>query len=156
MRYIARCLRQLGRDEEAALWLHRAVAEAPYLREPYLEFADLLYAQKNWYGVIFMVNRALTITERPRTYICEPFAWGKLRLDLLSLAHDHIGQAQQALNCAEKALSLAPQDRRLQKNCALARVKFPVQEESRISGFPLFLLIFPSLCDTLLKIMDWR
>ena len=130
MRYIARCLRQLGRDEEAALWLHRAVAEAPHLREPYLEFADLLYAQQDWYGVIFMANRALTITERPRTYICEPFAWGSYPYDLLSLAHDHIGQTQRALSCAEKALSLAPQDRRLQKNCALLRVK--LQEESRI------------------------
>ena len=130
MRYIARCLRQLGRDEEAALWLHRAVAEAPYLREPYLEFADLLYAQQNWYGVIFMVNRALTITERPRTYICEPFAWGSYPYDLLSLAYDRTGQTQRALSCAEKALSLTPQDRRLQKNCALLRVK--LQEESRI------------------------
>lgn len=141
MRYIARCLRQLGRDEEAALWLHRAVAEAPYLREPYLEFADLLYAQKNWYGVIFMVNRALTITERPRTYICEPFAWGSYPYDLLSLAHDHIGQAQQALNCAEKALSLAPQDRRLQKNCALLRVKL-AGGKSDLAAFPLFFVDF--------------
>ena len=97
---------------------------------PYLEFADLLYAQKNWYGVIFMVNRALTITERPRTYICEPFAWGSYPYDLLSLAYDRTGQTQRALSCAEKALSLAPQDRRLQKNCALLRVK--LQEESRI------------------------
>ena len=130
MRYIARCLRQLGRDEEAALWLHRAVAEAPHLREPYLEFADLLYAQQDWYGVIFMANRALTITERPRTYICEPFAWGSYPYDLLSLAYDRTGQTQRALSCAEKALSLTPQDRRLQKNCALLQKK--LQEEGRI------------------------
>lgn len=52
MRYIARCLRHLERVDEAALWLHRAIAEAPYLREPYLEFADLLYQQKDWCGVI--------------------------------------------------------------------------------------------------------
>ena len=129
MRYIARCLRQLGRDEEAALWLHRAVAEAPHLREPYLEFADLLYAQQNWYGVIFMVNRALTITERPRTYICEPFAWGCYPYDLLSLAYDRTGQTQRALICAEQALAIAPQDERLRRNCALLRAK--LQEESR-------------------------
>ena len=130
MRYIARCLRQLGRGEEAALWLHRAIAEAPYLREPYLEFADLLYAQQDWYGVIFMVNRALTITARPRTYICEPFAWGSYPYDLLSLAYDRTGQAQQALDYAEKALSFAPQDERLQKNYALLQKK--LQEEGRI------------------------
>ena len=130
MRYIARCLRQLGREDEAALWLHRAVAQAPHLREPYLEFADLLYAQQDWYGVIFMVNRALTITERPRTYICEPFAWGSYPYDLLSLAYDRTGQTQRALICAEQALASAPQDERLQKNRALLRAKW--QEERRI------------------------
>ena len=65
-----------------------------------------------------------------RAYICEPFAWGSYPYDLLSLAYDRTGQTQRALSCAEKALSLTPQDRRLQKNCALLRVK--LQEESRI------------------------
>ena len=130
MRYIARCLRQLGRGEEAALWLHRAIAEAPHLREPYLEFADLLYRQKDWCGVIFMVNRALTITERPRTYICEPFAWGSFPYDLLSIAYFHLDQFESALKNAEKALELAPDDTRLQENCALLAQK--LQEESRI------------------------
>ena len=130
MRYIARCLRHLGREDEAALWLHRAIAEAPHLREPYLEFADLLYRQKDWCGVIFMVNRALTITERPRTYICEPFAWGSFPYDLLSIAYFHLDQFESALKNAEKALELAPDDTRLQENCALLAQKS--QEESRI------------------------
>ena len=130
MRYIARCLRQLGREDEAALWLHRAVAEAPHLREPYLEFADLLYAQQDWYGVIFMAERALSITERPRTYLCEAFAWGSYPYDLLSLAYDRTGRTHRALDCAEKALSLSPQEERLQRNCALLRAK--LQEERRI------------------------
>ena len=130
MRYIARCLRHLGREDEAALWLHRAIAEAPHLREPYLEFADLLYRQKDWFGVIFMVNRALMITERPRTYICEPFAWGSFPYDLLSIAYFHLGQWESALKNAEKALELAPDDTRLQENCALLAQK--LQEESRI------------------------
>ena len=30
MRYIARCLRRLEREDEAALWLHRAIAETPH------------------------------------------------------------------------------------------------------------------------------
>ena len=130
MRYIARCLRRLEREDEAALWLHRAIAEAPHLREPYLEFADLLYQQKDWCGVIFMVNCALAITERPRTYICEPFAWGSFPYDLLSIAHFHLAQWEDALKNAEKALALAPDDARLQENCALLRAK--IQKESRI------------------------
>ena len=130
MRYIARCLRRLEREDEAALWLHRAIAEAPHLREPYLEFADLLYQQKDWCGVIFMVNCALAITERPRTYICEPFAWGSFPYDLLSIAYFHLSQWESALKNAEKAFALAPDDARLQENCALLRAK--IQKESRI------------------------
>ncbi len=130
MRYIARCLRRLEREDEAALWLHRAIAEAPHLREPYLEFADLLYQQKDWCGVIFMVNCALAITERPRTYICEPFAWGSVPYDLLSIAYFHLSQWESALKNAEKAFALAPDDARLQENCALLRAK--IQKESRI------------------------
>ena len=130
MRYIARCLRRLEREDEAALWLHRAIAEAPHLREPYLEFADLLYQQKDWCGVIFMVNCALAITERPRTYICEPFAWGSFPYDLLSIAYFHLSQWESALKNAEKAFALAPDDARLQENCALLRAK--IQKERRI------------------------
>lgn len=129
MRYIARCLRHLGREDEAARWLHRAVAEAPHLREPYLELADLLYAQKDWYGVVFAVRRALAITERPRTYICEPFAWGSFPHDLLSIAYDHLGQTVLALDAVEKALEFAPDDERLQGNRVILMEK--LREESR-------------------------
>ena len=119
MRYIARCLRHWGREDEAALWLHRAIAEAPHLREPYLEFADLLYQQKDWCGIVFMVNRALTITERPRTYICEAYAWGSLPYDLLAIAYYHIGSIPRAAENARRAAALAPSDTRLQNNLAL-------------------------------------
>ena len=119
MRYLARCLRHLGREDEAALWLHRAIAEAPHLREPYLEFADLLYAQKDWHGVIFMVDRALAITERPRTYICEAYAWGSLPYDLLSIACYHLGLLPRAVENARRAAALAPEDERLRGNLAL-------------------------------------
>ena len=43
MRFIGRCYRHLGRDDLAAVWYHRAIAEAPHLREPYIDYAALLY-----------------------------------------------------------------------------------------------------------------
>ena len=43
MRYISRCLVMLRRRDEARAWLLRAAAEAPHLREPWLELARLLY-----------------------------------------------------------------------------------------------------------------
>ena len=77
-----------------------------------------------------MVNRALTIIERPRTYICEPFAWGSFPYDLLSIAYFHLSQWESALKNAEKALTLAPSNARLQQNYALFKNK--MQKENRI------------------------
>lgn len=85
MRYIARCQNALGRAGEAKRWLWRAIGEAPHLREPYLDMAKLLYAEKDWDGLVHMCRTALRITERPRTYICEAESWGSLPYDYLSL-----------------------------------------------------------------------
>lgn len=139
MRYLARCLRELGRPNEAARWLHRAIAEAPHLREPYLEFADLLYARRDWCGVICFAHRALAITERPRSYLCEAFAWGSFPFDLLALAYYHIGDLPSAVQNARRAVELAPCDERLRGNLALLenaaekeKSRFPVAFSGRI------------------------
>ena len=102
MRYIARCLRALEQDDSAERWLHRAIAEAPHLREPYMDYAQLLYAQERWYGLVDVLRAALAITERPRTYICEADAWGSLPYDLLSLAYAHLGDAENAADACRK------------------------------------------------------
>ena len=119
MRYIARCLRALEQDTEAERWLHRAVAEAPHLREPYMDYAQLLYTQERWYGLVDVLRAALAITERPRTYICEADAWGSLPYDLLSLAYAHLGDAENAADACRKAVERSPQEERLRKNLAL-------------------------------------
>ena len=64
MRYISRCYVKLGDRAEARRWLYRAVGEAPHLREPYLELAQLFYGEENWDGVVLMTREALKITER--------------------------------------------------------------------------------------------
>ena len=119
MRYIARCLRALDRNAEAERWLHRAIAEAPLLREPYMDYAQLLYAQERWYGLVDAVQAALAVTERPRTYLCEADAWGALPYDLLSLAYAHLGDAERAADACRKAAALSPSDERLRKNLAI-------------------------------------
>ena len=119
MRYIARSLRALGREREAECWLHRAVAEAPHLREPYMDYAQLLYAQGRWYALVDVLRAALAITERPRTYICEADAWGSLPYDLLSLAYAHLGDAESAAAACREAVALAPNEERLRSNLAI-------------------------------------
>ena len=121
MRYIARCYRQLGRNDLAAVWFHRAIAEAPHLREPYIDFAGLLFEQRDWYGLGYIVRCALAIRERPRTYICEADAWGALPYDYLSLAYAHLGQVEQAIEAVKTAIELSPQEERLKSNLEIFR-----------------------------------
>ena len=119
MRFIGRCYRRLGRDDLAAVWFHRAIAEAPHLREPYVDYAALLYDSQNWPGLVFMANCALAVTERPATYITEAYAWGALPWDYLSIGLWHLGQVKEAAGAARKALEFAPQDARLKNNLAI-------------------------------------
>ena len=118
MRYIAKAYLQLGEPKQARSWYLRAVAEAPHLREPYLDLALLLYEQEQWEGVLYFTGCALAIEHRPRTYICEPAAWGSLPHDLRSIALYHTGQRSAALEAARKALELEPENQRLRDNAA--------------------------------------
>lgn len=119
MRYIGRAYLQKGETERARDWYFRAAAEAPWLREPYMELASMLYDQKEWEGVLYFTRCALAITERPRTYICEASSWGSRPYDLQTIAYHHTGRREEALQAARRALALEPQNDRLQKNVRL-------------------------------------
>ena len=121
MRYIARCHQQLGETDEARRWLLRAVAEAPHLREPYLELAHLLYESGEWDGVVYLCREALKIAVRPRTYICEADSWGSLPFDLLSLGLFYTGRTAEALAAAESAAKLSPKDARIARNVEIMK-----------------------------------
>lgn len=116
MRYIARSYAQLGQFREAKIWFLRAVAEAPHLREPLVEFAFFLYEQEEWEWVIALCLSAIAIQERPKSYICEAEAWGSLPFDLCSQGYYHTGQYVKALYMAQKALEQEPTVERLQNN----------------------------------------
>lgn len=119
MRYIARSYQALGQSPSALQWFCRAVGEAPHLREPWLDFAKFAYANEQWDGVLYLVDRALAITERPRTYITEAEAWGPLPYDMASMAAYHTAQYPRAAAYCAQALSRSPGDARLQGNLAL-------------------------------------
>ena len=97
----------------------RAVAEAPHLREPYTDLAQLLYRREEWDGVLYFTGCALAITHRPRTYICEAAPWGSLPHDLRSIAFYRTGRKAEALEEARAALALEPENERLRGNVAL-------------------------------------
>ncbi len=121
MRYLARAYGAKGDKSQAQTWLLRAAAEAPHLREPWLDLARCLYEQEDWEGVLWSTGRALSITQRPRTYISEPGAWGSLPYDLQAIAYYRTDRLPQALEAARRALESEPDDSRLQENVTLLR-----------------------------------
>lgn len=119
MRYIAKAF--LGKEdpEQARDWYLRAIAEAPHLREAYLDLAMLLYQQERWDGVLYFTSCALEIKTRPKTYISEAAAWGSLPYDLQTIAYYRTGRLEQARGAAEQASLLEPGNERLRENVAI-------------------------------------
>ncbi len=119
MRYIAKAFLGKEEPEQARDWYLRAIAEAPHLREAYLDLAMLLYQQERWDGVLYFTSCALEIKTRPKTYISEAAAWGSLPYDLQTIAYYRTGRLEQARGAAEQALRFAPSDPRLRANAEL-------------------------------------
>ncbi len=116
MRYIAGAFEAKGDIIEADNWMYKAIGEAPYLREPYIEAAKLAYSQNNWEKTYFMIIEALKIKERNGTYISESYCWDYTPYDLGAIAAYNLGLKKEAVKLAEKAVSLNPTDKRLINN----------------------------------------
>ena len=123
MRFIARCYKYLKRYDEARMWLDKAINEAPYLRDPYMERAMLEYELNNWEGVKKYCQEALKITKHEKSYINEPFSWNYTVYDLLSIAHFNLGEYKEALKYSSKAVDMEPNDERLLNNYKIIKEK---------------------------------
>lgn len=121
MRYIARSYLGKGERASARDWYLLSIAEAPYLREGYVELARQLYEEENWYGVLYFTDCALEISERPMSYISEPWAWGSAVHDLRSIAFFKLGKISLAADEAELAGKMSPLDARIRGNAELLR-----------------------------------
>lgn len=116
MRFIARAYQALERYEEAKLWLDKAIQEAPYLRDPYVERALLSYSLNEWEDVLEFAEKALQIEYHPKTYINEVFSFDHTVYDLLALANYHLENYELAVYYSSKALEMNPDDTRLLSN----------------------------------------
>ena len=123
MRFIAKSYQAKGDLREARLWLYRAVAECPRVREPYLHLARLGYLEGNWPLVYLMVERALAITQRSGSYLTETESWGYSLYNFGAISAYRLGLYQKSYDYAKTAYELAPWNEQLKKNLELIALK---------------------------------
>lgn len=116
MRFIARCYTNINRYDEAKMWLDKAMLEAPYLRDPFVERALLAYKLEEWEDVCKYSKCALKIESHPKSYINEVFSFDGTLEDLLSLYYYKKGNYDKALKYVNEALELRSDDERLLNN----------------------------------------
>lgn len=121
MRYIARCCDALGDWQSAVHWLERAADEAPGQREAPYALSLLYYRREDWALCRYWAMRALHITARDNNYMTEPEAWGSEPHDLMAISSWQLGQWEDAVAAAEKAVELEPGNERLQNNLKIMR-----------------------------------
>ncbi len=123
MRWIAASFFRLGNTADAYRWYYRAIAEVPYMRDPYVEFARVAYVLEDFPALFYLTNEALKIKEKSATYVNMGYAWDSTPYDLAAVACYQLGMYDEALLHAKSALALAPQDERLQNNLKLIEFK---------------------------------
>lgn len=116
MRFISRCYKNLKRYDEAKMWLDKAINEAPYLRDPYMERAILEYELNNYKEVKKYCLKALEIKSHAKTYINEPFSWNYTVYDLLSISCFYLDELNEAITWCNKAIEMEPNNERLLNN----------------------------------------
>jgi len=123
MRFIARCYQNLNRIDEARMWLDKAIKEAPYLRDPFVERALLEYNQNNLKETKEYCLKALEIKEHPKTYINEIFSWDHTTDDLLSICYYYENNITDCLKHINNAIKYLPNDKRLLNNKKIIETK---------------------------------
>ena len=112
---IAKCFEMLQKDSDAESWHFRACAEAPFLREPYIEAARFYNVRNRFPMGWAMAKRAMQIDQKPRSCITAQ-DWEYAPYDSASVAAYYIGMKPESLAHARKAHQLAPWDDRIKSN----------------------------------------
>lgn len=116
MRFIARCYKNLNRIDEAIMWADKAIKEAPYLRDGYMEKALITYDNNDFINTEILCKKALKINIKTGTYINEIFTRDLYIYDILSITCFYNKKYRLALIYINKALKLDPDNKRLIAN----------------------------------------
>jgi glycosyltransferase involved in cell wall biosynthesis len=136
MRWIAKSYYEQGNRSEMLAWYWRAIAEAPDMRDPYIECARLAYRLSDWPLCFFMTEEALKIGEKSKTYVNMGYAWDHTPEDLCSIACYRLGMYDRSLKHAEAAVKINPKDERLKNNVLLVRSQLEKVRNMNIKDGP--------------------
>ena len=116
MRFISRCYLRLGRKKEAEMWLKEAIKEASYLRESYVELAQLFCDEKRYEEAYELLKQAFLIKEKSPIYINEAFAWNDYIYELMGIICFNLKLYPESLLNMEKALEINKDCERIKNN----------------------------------------
>lgn len=116
MRFLANACYNMGLYEEEQQWIFRAIAEAPYMREPWLLASMTALRKGQWTGALYFAQKALEIKQRSMSYINEADSWGSRPYDLAAVSAYYLELYEKALEYGEKALEIEPNNDRLKMN----------------------------------------
>jgi len=116
MRFIARSYKAKNEIDNAKRWYEKAIKEAPYLREAYIELGYLLYEEKDYLNAYYYLKKSFEIKDKSNSYINEEFAWNSFPYDLLSICAFNLEFYEEAFENVKKALELDKNNLRLQLN----------------------------------------
>jgi len=123
MRWIAKSYFALKDKRNAYKWHHRAVAECPEMREPYIEFAQTAYSLQDWNTTFYMAEEGLKINKKSDVYVNMGYAWDFTPYDLAAISCYWLGMYNRAEEYARKSLAFYPEDERLKKNLKFIQEK---------------------------------
>ncbi len=121
MRFIARCYSALKRYDEAYLWADKAIKEAPYLREAFMEKALISYSLDNYKDTKKNALKALKLDKERKTYINEYFSSDKYIYDILSICYFNEKKYKLSLRYCKKALKEDLDNERLKQNIKIIK-----------------------------------
>ncbi|MFA6867059.1 MAG: glycosyl transferase family 2, partial [Clostridia bacterium] len=116
MRFIARSYKAKEDFYNAKNWLHKAIAETPNLREPYIDLAIIAHLEKDWVSMYYYSSFALRIKEKHLGYVNEIYAWNFNPYDLVAISAYWLGLKNIAIENSEIAMKLSPDNSRLINN----------------------------------------
>lgn len=116
MRFIARCYINLKRPKEAEMWLKLAIKEASYLRESYVELAQLYTDQKRYQEAYDLLEKAFLIKNKAPIYINEDFAWNDYIYELMGIVAFNLKLLPLSLEYMKKAKEINPNSKRIEDN----------------------------------------